>query len=201
MISMDKIYIVTSEWSTYNGDREFAVIGAFFDLREAVECLERERDTIITESYHFNSLQEARDDEDIVIEEDTDRFYIMSESSLDKWDELRIHEKLVKQRDFFAIQFEYDGETFNERIYLDQIDLTHYDDMWDWWFGSNGNKKFPDLNFELTADKDAEDGSPICNHMYINVYENEDAMEPVKRITNISWVYSQIERKEHHAKG
>ncbi len=97
MISMDKIYIVTSEWSTYNGDREFAVIGAFFDLREAVECLERERDTIITESYHFNSLQEARDDDDIVIEEDTDRFYIMSESSLDKWDELRIHEKLVKQ--------------------------------------------------------------------------------------------------------
>lgn len=192
MIQMDKIYIVTSEWSTYNGDREFAVIGAFFDLRKATECMEKERNMIITESYHYDSLQEARDNDDVVIEEDTDRFYIMDESLIDKWDELRIHTRLVEQRDVVSIQFEYAGETFIDRVYVDQIDLTHYDNLWDWWFASH-NSKFPELVFELTAHKDAN-GNPSIKNAYINVYENVDANDPIVVIQDVRLQITLTER-------
>lgn len=183
MIQMDKVYVVTSEWSTYNGEREFAVIGVFFDHKEATECLEEERNAIITGSYHCDSIQEARDNEDFDIEEDVDKFFIMDESLIDKWDEVRIHERLVKQRDVIFIQFEYAGETFKDRVYLDQIDLTHYDGVWDWWFNSH-NEKFPELVFELTADKDKEDKPSIAN-AYINVYENEDADDRIALVTKV----------------
>ena len=195
----DTIFIVVSEWKSHDGSFDSNVIGVFYDLQQAVECLKKERDTILEESYD-TTFEKCENDVDVMVKCDDYNFFV-TEKFGNRWDSITIHEKEIEQRDFIAIQFEYEDETFYERIYLDQIDLTHYDDMWDWWFGSNVNKKFPDLNFELTADKDAEDGSPICDNMYINVYENEDAMIPVKRITNISWVYSQIERKEHHAKG
>jgi hypothetical protein len=183
MIPMDKIYLVTSEWSTYNGDHEFMVVGAFFDLRKATECMEQERNTIITESYHYDSLQEARDSDSVVIEEETDRFFIMDESLIDKWDELRIDTMLVEQRDVVSIQFEYAGEMFIDRVYVDQIDMTHYDNLWDWWFNSH-NSKFPELVFELTADKDAN-GNPSAKNAYINVYENTNADDPIAVIQDV----------------
>ncbi len=192
MIPMDKIYIVTSEWSSYNGDHEFAVIGAFFDLRKATECMEKERNMIITESYRFDSLQKARNDGNVVIEEDTDRFFIMDESLIDKWDELQIHTRLVEQRDVISIQFEYAGETFIDRVYVDQIDLTHYDNIWDWWFGSH-NSKFPELVFELTADKDAN-GNPSIKNAYINVYENSDTDDTIALIQDVKLQITLTER-------
>ena len=183
MIPMDKIYIVTSEWSTYNGDHEFAVVGAFFDLRKAIECMEQERNMIITESYHYDSLQEARDNDDVAIEEDTDRFFITDGSLIDKWDELQIHTMLVEQRDVISIQFEYAGETFIDRVYVDQIDMTHYANLWDWRFNSH-NEKFPELVFELTADKDAN-GNPSTKNAYINVYENTNVGDPIAVIQDV----------------
>lgn len=191
----DKIYVVLSEWETQSGNFDSNVIGIFYDIQQAVECLRAERDTILSETY--NTTFDKHEGVDIT-EQGESHVFIFSKSCY-RWDSLTIYEKEIEQRDFIAIQFKYSGEVFNERIYLDQIDLTHYDDIWDWWFGSNGNEHFPDLNFELTADKD-KDGSPACGNMYINVYENEDAMVPLKRITDISWVHSWIERKEHHAK-
>ncbi len=147
---------------------------------------------IITESYHYDSLQEARDNDDVVIEEDTDRFYIMDESLIDKWDELRIHTRLVEQRDVVSIQFEYAGETFIDRVYVDQIDLTHYDNLWDWWFDSH-NSKFPELVFELTAHKDAN-GNPSIKNAYINVYENVDANDPIVVIQDVRLQITLTER-------
>ena len=194
-ILQDKIYIVTSEWNTYDGDREFAVIGAFFDMREAVESMNKERNVIITESYNFDSLQDARDNEDITIEEEIDRFFIMDNSLIDKWDELKIHERLIKQRDFIAIQFEYDGETFNERIYLDDIDREHYDNNWDWWFASPEDSKHPDLNFEVFGDKD-NDGNIIYDAFEINIYENEDAMDSMATVCDFELTQSWLGKKD-----
>lgn len=193
----DKIYVVTQEWgNTSLEDCNFEILGVFFDLREATLCMQKARNVELSESYGtpYEYLSHSME---VSVNEKDWRIEITATNG--KWDNFEIHEKEVEQRDFIVIQFEYAGEVFNERIYLDQIDLTHYDDIWDWWFGSHGNKQFPDLNFELTADKD-KGGSPACGNMYINVYENEDAMVPLKRITDISWVHSWIERKEHHAK-
>lgn len=196
LILLDKIYIVTSEWSTNNGDHEFSVIGAFFDMREAVECMNKERNIILTESFDFDSVQEARENDDVEVEEEDNRFFIMDKALLDKWDELKIHERLVKQRDFIAIQFEYAGETFEDRVYLDQIDLTHYNGVWDWWFGSH-NDKFPNLNFELTADKD-ENGNPSLENAYINVYPDDEALEPIEIIKNVKLQKTWMERRSNH---
>lgn len=193
----DKVYVVTQEWgNTSLEDCNFEILGVFFDLREATLCMQKARNVELSESYSTPYEYLSHSMEVSVNEED---WRVEIAATNGKWDNFEIHEKEVEQRDFIAIQFEYAGEVFNERIYLDQIDLTHYDDIWDWWFGSHGSKQFPDLNFELTADKD-KDGNPACSNMYINVYENEDAMVPLKRITDISWVHSWIERKEHHAK-
>ena len=196
MILLDKIFIVTSEWSTNNGDHEFAVIGAFFDMGEAAECLEKERNMILTESFGFDSIQEARDNEDVEVEENEDSFYIMDNSLLDKWYELKIHERLVKQRNLISIQFEYAGETFTDRVYIDQIDMTHYDEVCDWWFGSH-NENYPDLNFELTADKDA-DGNPSIENAYINVYEDDESCEPIETIRKVKLQKTLTERKSNY---
>lgn len=194
MIPMDKIYVVTSEWCTSNGDREFAIIGTFFDMQEAGSTLDKERDMILKESYSLESVQAARDNEDMTVEEDIDRFFIMDSSQLDKWDELKIHEEYVKQRDFIAIQFEYDGETFNERIYLDDIDREHYDNNWDWWFASSEDAKHPALNFEVFGDKD-NDGNIIYDAFEINIYENEDAMDSIATVCDFELTQSWLGKR------
>lgn len=191
----DTIYIVTSEWCSSNGEREFAIIGASLDIQEAFAVLNKERDTILKESYSLASVQAARDSEDVVIEEDSDRFFIMDSSQLDKWDDLRIHEKYVDQRDFIAIQFEYDDEIFNERIYLEDIDREHYDSNWDWWFDSPKGSLHPDLNFEIFGDKDSE-GNIIYDAFEINVYENEDAMDYMAQICDFKLTKSWLGEKE-----
>ncbi len=192
---MDKIYVVTSEWCTSNGDREFAIIGTFFDMQEAGSTLDKERDMILKESYSLESVQAARDNEDVTVEEDIDRFFIMDSYQLDKWDELKIHEEYVKQRDFIAIQFEYDGETFNERIYIDDIDREHYDNNWDWWFDSSEDAKHPDLNFEVFGDKD-NDGNIIYDAFEINIYENEDAMDSMATVCDFELTQSWLGKKD-----
>lgn len=53
---------------TCNGDREFAIIGTFFDMQEAGSTLDKERDMILKESYSLESVQAARDNEDVTIE-------------------------------------------------------------------------------------------------------------------------------------
>ena len=181
----DTIYVVTNEWSSCNGDHEFSVFFVSFDLKKAVQSMEKERNLILKESYNIDS-----------IEEDTMRFFISDDTLFDKWDEIKICERLVTQRDFIVVSFEYSGEKFEERIYIDDVDLTHYDTLWDWWFKSD-NKKFPDLNFELTANKD-DDGNISSDGMYINVYEDEDSLQAIKTINKVKWQHSWIERKQNY---
>lgn len=186
----DKIYVVLSEWESQSDDYNCEVIGVFYDMREAVACLETERDTILSETYNtsFDKCEGVT-----MIGQGERHVSFFSESDCCS-NSLTIWEKEIEQRDFIAIQFKYSGEVFNERIYLDQIDLTHYDNVWDWWFGSNGNKQFPNLNFELTSDKD-QDGNPTCGNMYINVYKNDEAMTPLQIITDVSYSRSWAGKK------
>lgn len=191
----DDIYIVTSEWNNDN-EHEFAVVGAFFDYKKAIQAFEKNRNMELAESYGFDSLEEAKNSEDVTIEEDDMRFFIKDKRFCNKWDEFIIHERKVEQRDFIVVKFEFLGESFEERIYVDDIDLTHYDTCWDWWFSSR-NKNYPDLNFELTADKD-DDGNISCEGMYVNVYENDDSLTPIKTIDKVKWQYSWIERRQNY---
>lgn len=186
----DKIYVVLSEWESPSDDFNCEVIGVFYNMREAVACLKTERDTILRETYNtsFNRCEGVT-----MIGQGERHVSFFSESDCCR-NSLTIYEKEIKRRDFIAIQFKYAGEVFNERIYLDQIDLTHYDNVWDWWFGSNGNKQFPNLNFELTSDKD-QDGNPTCGNMYINVYKNDEAMTPLQIITDVSYSRSWAGKK------
>lgn len=189
----DKVYVVTQEWgNTNNEDFNFEVLGVFFDLHEAVACMYQCRNLELSESYHTPYEYIAHSMEVSVNEED---WRIEISSNEGKWDNIEIHEKEIEQRDFIAIQFEYDGETFNERIYLDQIDRDHYDDHWDWWFGSHEGLKHPDLNFEVFGDKD-ENGNIVYDAFEINVYDNEDAMDPMATICDFELTQSWLGKKE-----
>lgn len=187
----DKIYMVFSEWEAQSGEFNSNIIGVFYDMRQAVECLMVERDTILSETYNtsFNKCKGVT-----ITGKGESHLFIASEFG-DRWDSLTIYEKEIEQRDFIAIKFEYGGEFFNERIYLDQIDRDHYDDYWDWWFGSHGGAKHPNLNFEVFGDKDDE-GNIIYDAFEINVYEDEDAMDSMATICNFELTQSWLGKKD-----
>ena len=186
----DKVYVVLAEWESQSGDFDSCILGLFYDMRQAVECLKTERDTILSETYNtsFGKCEGVN-----ITGKGENHIFISSEFGY-RWDSLTICEKEIEQRDFIAIQFEYDGETFNERIYLDQIDREHYDDHWDWWFGPHEGSKHPDLNFEVFGDRDG-DGNIICDAFEINVYENEDAMDSIATICDFKLTQSWLSKK------
>ena len=84
------------------------------------------------------------------------------------------------------ISFTYDGVKYRQTIDENDIDMGHYDDIWDWWFGENKNEladrhyinksDMDELVFEVTADKkwiEEKDDYIICGEgIYINVYPN-----------------------------
>lgn len=190
----DKVYMVLSVWESQN-DFDSHILGVFYDICQAVKCLKAERDTILSETYNtsFNRCEGVT-----ITGAGESRIFISSELD-SRWDLLSIHEKEVEQRDFIAIQFEYGGETFNERIYLDDIDRTHYDDHWDWWFGPHEGSGHPDLNFEVFGNKDGE-GNIICDAFQINIYENEDAMCPTAVARDVKYTQSWLGMKDGFVK-
>lgn len=169
----DTVYIVVSKWGLHGGDFNCDIVGVFHDLQEAVMRLEKKRDTILCETY-ATSFEECSG---ISIKGGDTYCYIYDEESC-QWDNIEIYEYRTEQRDFIAIQFECGSETFNERIYLDQIDRTHYEGNWDWWFGAPSGSKFPGLNFEVFGDKD-EKGNIIYDTFQINIYEDDEAPDPM----------------------
>lgn len=189
----DTIFIVVSEWESQDGSFDSNVIGVFYDFRQAAECLKKERDTILEESYN-TTFEKYENDVNVMVKCDDYNFFV-TEKFGNRWDSITIHEKEIEQRDFIAIQFEYDGEVVNERIYLDQIDRTHYDDHWDWWFGTSEGSKHPKLNFELFGDKD-DDGNIIYDAFEINVYEDDEAWSPMARITDYQLTQSWLGKKD-----
>ena len=92
----DTIYVVTNEWSSCNGDHEFSVFFVSFDLKKAVQSMEKERNLILKESYNIDSIEEARKNEDVTIEEDTMRFFISDDTLFDKWDEIKSVNDLLR---------------------------------------------------------------------------------------------------------
>lgn len=193
----DKIYIVVSEWESLSGDFDSEVLGVFFDAQKATECLTAERDTLLSETYD-TSFEDYKNTTDIIVKYD-DNYFFVTEKFSNRWDTITIYEKEVEQRDFITIQFDYDGETFNERIYLDQIDRAHYEDHWDWWFGPHRYSSHSELNFELFGDKDDE-GNIIYDAFEINVYENVDAWSPIARISDYEFTQSWIGNKDGFTK-
>ena len=175
----DKIYVVVSEWQSADGSFDTDVIGVFYDPQQATECFRKERDTVLEESYE-TTFEQCEECEDVRVKS-SDNYFFIAEEFGNRWDSITIHEKEIEQRDFIAIQFVYDGETFNERVYLDSIDYNHYENLFDWWFGAPKDSRHPDLCFELNCDMD-ENGNYKLYDMRIAVYENEDADEPTEWI-------------------
>lgn len=95
---------------------------------------------------------------------------------------------------YIEIAFFYKKELYVERIYTKDIDKNHYENVWDWWFGNKKFDAYPDLVFELTADKNSN-GKLTTENMYINVYEDEDSDEPIDIIKEISWRKSWCEHR------
>lgn len=98
--------------------------------------------------------------------------------------------ELVNAIKFIDVVFKFDGEIFAIRVHPVLIDMTHYDTLWDWWCGaSNQSTKHPDLNVEITGEKDDND-EVSTKGIYVNVYFDDIDQEPkraevLKIVTNI----------------
>ncbi len=98
--------------------------------------------------------------------------------------------ELVNAVKFIDVVFKFDGEVFVVRVYPALIDITHYDTLWDWWCGvSNQSIKHPNLNVEITGEKDV-DSNILTKGIYVNVYFDDNDEEPkraevLKIVSNI----------------
>ena len=85
------------------------------------------------------------------------------------------------------ITFTYNGVKYRKTINENEIDMEHYDEIWDTWFGENENELADrhyeekddetEMVFEVTADKKCVNDEyglyVICGEgIYINVYPN-----------------------------
>lgn len=85
------------------------------------------------------------------------------------------------------IGFTLDNTKFEYTIPYKDIDMKHYDNIWDYWVAENENKHKDakpvpvgddERVFEITADKAwniANEPVLTPNNIYINVYDNMDA--------------------------
>ena len=103
----------------------------------------------------------------------------------------------MKNDGIVEILFQYKGYFIIERIPISEIDNSHYEDMWDWWFGL-GDDCFDDnlknCVFEILADKN-EQGQYTLDNLIINVYENIDSDIPCATIKEFNYRKSWIEDK------
>lgn len=84
------------------------------------------------------------------------------------------------------VSFNYNSVPYKFTIDENDIDMTHYDDIWDYWIGENDNelngKRYVDkdeeheLIFEFTSNKvwieEKQDYIISGDEIYVNVYEN-----------------------------
>lgn len=81
------------------------------------------------------------------------------------------------------ISFNYRSKKYQYTINDCLIDMTHYDDVWDFWVGENNNdnqyydfkNEEQELVFEVTANKKFTDNNKELisgDGIYINVYAN-----------------------------
>ena len=173
--TMSKIYIVQQEWLAKDESHDTTILGAFHTRQEAIQCMQKERDTLLDESYHV-SLEEVKSSEHFDYSENDEGCFISPMYDF-PWDKIDIVETTLPGRKYIDVLFRLNSKTYCERVYLDQIDTTHYDTLWDWWFSESEGDKITSESghiFEITADK-GDNGEITTNNMYINVYENVDA--------------------------
>lgn len=95
------------------------------------------------------------------------------------------------------ITFTYNGVKYRKTINENEIDMEHYDEIWDTWFGENENELADrhyeekddetEMVFEVTADKKCVNDEyglyVICGEgIYINVYPNAYRDDYVEQI-------------------
>lgn len=168
---MQRVYIVTSEFMDKHGEREWNVCATFRLLYEAKKLLAEKRQNILDE--YGMSAEELEQSDDYEVEDEDNRFYV--QDFCGGWDEISITEqKIEDESPFIDIMFPFKDKQYIERIYLNDVDPDHYEDLWDWWFGDSDSRTQGDVtyDFELTANKHA-DGNFAMTGMYINVYLND----------------------------
>ena len=93
-----------------------------------------------------------------------------------------------------VIRFRYRRKDYQYTINNSMVDMTHYDELWDFWVGENDNNiQYPEVKdevkaklFEITAHKRfTDDGKELISGdgIYINVYANiyaDDYVEVIK---------------------
>lgn len=65
----------------------------------------------------------------------------------------------------FNIYFTFRKKIWNVTFNWQEMELKHYDDIWDYWTGDDG------LTFEITGKKD-DNGFPMAEGVYVIIYDN-----------------------------
>lgn len=102
-------------------------------------------------------------------------------------------ENSKKNESFVDVAFIYNGSMYHKRIYTKDIDKNQYDNSWTHIFKS-GSGDHDSVVFEITGTKN-ESGQLECMEMYVNVYSDEDQIEPIWVIDNVQYKKSWIDRK------
>lgn len=82
------------------------------------------------------------------------------------------------------IEFPYKNLIHHVNIPVKNLDIDHYETVWDWWFRPDDMPRIKEL-FEVTGKKNKRN-EPTVNDICINVYANEYEDAPCCEIhTNI----------------
>ena len=86
-----------------------------------------------------------------------------------------------------VISFVAQGVAYTKTIKKSEIDIEHYDTLWDWWGGDTDSVYDNMLDFELTGNKDDDDNLIADDNLYLNVYERDgdNIIETIHDITII----------------
>lgn len=88
-----KIYVVTQEWESVDGTREWQILGVSFDLTTAQKIMQEEHNEIL--SNWPITLKELKDSNDYNLEDTSTHFLLYQEYSCE-YDELNIVEKTIE---------------------------------------------------------------------------------------------------------
>lgn len=186
------VYIVSYQYQTASGEANFENERAFMSEFLATQWMHKRAEEIAKEEYGM-TMEELRAEsmkEDSMYElEDNHLDVFMMNNQDDSWDKLQVHELRLDGSDTYVdVLFNYNGRTFSERVYMELLDLDHYENVWSWIFGSHtdGYVHDDDIVFELCGDKNA-DGTPSLTHLHIEVYKDIFALTPYHRFSDIQF--------------
>ena len=74
------------------------------------------------------------------------------------------------------IEFPYKNLIHQVNIPVENLDINHYDDIWDWWFKPDDMPNMKEV-FEVTGEKNKNNEATV-NGLWINVYVDENENVP-----------------------